>query len=42
MGVIIFNCLEGTGESRSSEINSSHVNTRNKNSLCQGVDGIEG
>lgn len=41
MGVVILNFLEGTGESCSSEINSSHINIRN-NSFCQGVDGIVG
>lgn len=42
MGVLILNFLEGTGASCSLEINSSHINTRNKTSFCQGVNVIKG
>lgn len=42
MGVVILNLPKGTGESCSSEINSNHINMRNKNSFCQGVNSIEG
>lgn len=42
MGVTIYNFPKVTSESCSSGSNSGYTNVSHKNSVCQGVDDIEG